>query len=68
MNIYQIVRTSDKTVVAEGFTTRKEAKVKRDKLNGIPANVLHNDHIVSRGSDHPNGPSFGAVNENKCWL
>lgn len=65
MNMYQIVRTSDKTVVAEGFATRKDAKVKRDKLNGGNIALMH---IVSRGSDHPNGASFGEINESKRWL
>lgn len=69
MKMYQVVKTSDKSVVAEGFATREDAKITRDKKNGGPASVVRNDFIVSRGSDHPNGPSFGFVAPvHKRWL
>ena len=68
MNMYQVVKTSDKSVVAEGFAKREDAKKIRDEKNGGPANLLHNDYIVSRGSDHPRGASNGAVVQSKRWL
>lgn len=68
MNMYQVVKTSDKTVVAEGFAKRKDAKKVRDEKNGGPAHLLHNDFIVSRGSDHPRGPSNGHVEKSKRWV
>ena len=69
MNTYQVVKTSDKSVVAEGFASRKAAKIVRDKKNGGPANQEGpNDFIVSRGSDHPCGASFGFVSQSKKWL
>lgn len=73
MNTYQVVRVSDKKVVAEGFASREEAKKVRNEkmfgdalndaerlLNVIQGNVKFT-YIVSRGSDHPNGASFGPV-------
>ena len=70
MNMYQVVDTADDhKVVATGFThkeakrkgDKKSAKVKRDELN---ATVKNHDpdnprYIVSRGDDHPHGPSNG---------
>lgn len=65
MNTYQIVDTRDHSVVATGFT-HKEAKRKGDKKAAKPvrdemnAGVKNSDpFIVSRGEDHPHGPSNG---------
>ena len=59
-NTYQVVDTHGNKVVAEGFAKREDAKVERDTRNGGP---ITDDkmprYIVSRGKDHPNGPSNG---------
>lgn len=71
MNMYQVVRTADKVVIAEGFAKREEAKKIRDGHNNGPIPTPERKTpfcIVSRGSDHPRGPSFGPVNESKRWL
>lgn len=66
MNMYQVVDSNDKSVVAEGFAKRKDAKPTRDKKN---ASANSTDRfIVSRGSDHPRGPSNGFVQQSKRWL
>ncbi len=65
MNMYQVVKTSDKTVVAEGFAKRGDAKKIRDEKNG---GTTPNGFIVSRGSDHPRGQTFGFVQQSKRWL
>lgn len=65
MNMYQVVKTSDKSVVADGFAKREDAKKIRDEKNG---GTTPNGFIVSRGSDHPRGASFGEVAKSKRWL
>ena len=57
MNIYQVVNLTTRKAVATGFDTREQAKPTRDEFN---AKSLNN-HIVSRGTDHPRGPSFGPI-------
>lgn len=66
MNMYQVVDSNDKTVVAEGFAKRKDAKPTRDEKNA--AANSDSRFIVSRGSDHPHGQSFGFVAQSKRWL
>jgi len=64
--MYQVVDTKTKKAVATGFAKRQDAKVVRNKKNGGEA---IGQHIVSRGENHPNGPSFGPVeNTSKRWL
>ncbi len=64
-NMYQIVDTRNHTVVETGFE-RKEPKRKGDKKAAKPARDTLNDgvknsdpFIISRGEDHPRGPSNG---------
>ena len=64
-NMYQIVDTRNHTVVETGFE-RKEAKRKGDKKAAKPVRDVLNDgvknsdpFIISRGEDHPRGPSNG---------
>ena len=60
MNTYQVVDTNTNKAVAEGFAKREDAKVKRDELNGgKPTSDAMPRHIVSRGSEHPNGATNG---------
>lgn len=65
MNMYQVVKTSDKSVVAEGFAKREDAKKVRDEKAG---GSTPNGFTVSRGSDHPRGPSNGHVEKSKRWV
>lgn len=66
MNMYQVVDSETKTVVAEGFAKRKDAKPTRNKKNADANSTTR--FTVSRGSDHPNGPSNGHVQTSKRWL
>ena len=67
MNMYQIVDSTTKTVVATGFAKRKDAKPTRDEKNAAANSP--DRFIVSRGSDHPHGPSFGFIQPtHKRWL
>lgn len=71
MNMYQVVRTADKMVLAEGFAKREDAKVYRNKYNTGPIPTPKRDQpfcFVGRGSDHPRGPSNGHVNQSKRWV
>ncbi len=73
MNTYQVVDTHTNKVVAEGFTKREDAKVKRDELNGgKPTSDAMPRHIVSRGSDHLNGATNGTSTrmrgKNSRWI
>lgn len=64
-NMYQVVDTTTKTAVATGFAKRKDAKPVRDEKNGENGTRF----IVSRGDDHPHGPSFGPVEQqSRRWL
>ena len=66
MNIYQVVATNTKTVVAEGFASRKDAKPTRDKKNAGASSSTR--FTVSRGSEHPRGASNGHIQTSKRWL
>ena len=66
MNMYQVVDTNTKTVVAEGFAERQLAKPTRDEKNAAANSP--DRFIVSRGSDHPHGQSFGFVAQSRRWL
>lgn len=65
-NMYQVVRTADKMILAEGFAKREDAKVYRDKYNSPDSDRMF--CFVGRGCDHPRGPSNGHVNQSKRWL
>ena len=66
MNMYQVVDTNTKTVVAEGFTSRKDAKPTRDEKNTNANSKTR--FTVSRGSEHPRGASNGHIQTSKRWL
>lgn len=59
-SIYQIVDSHTNAVEVEGFANRQSAKPKRDEMNAGSSDP--NRYIVSRGKDHPRGPSFGPDN------
>ena len=66
MNMYQVVDSNTKTVVAEGFAKRADAKPTRNEKNAAANST--DRFIVSRGSDHPHGASFGFIAQSKRWL
>jgi len=66
MNMYQVVNSNTKDVRAEGFDKREHAKIVRDKMNADSNS--DSIYIVSRGSEHPRGQTFGPVNQSKRWL
>ena len=59
--MYQIADKHDHSVVDEGFAKRELAKRKRNKLNEDSGHLDTNNprYIISRGKDHPDGPSNG---------
>lgn len=63
--MYQVVDTTTKRAVATGFSSREAAKKIRNKRNGGKEEGIH---IVSRGKNHPRGPSYGPVDRSKRWL
>ncbi len=66
MNMYQVVDSNSKAVVAEGFAKRADAKPTRDEKNTAANSTTR--FTVSRGSDHPRGASNGHINTSKRWL
>lgn len=64
-NIYQVIDTKIRKVVAEGFSSRQEAKVIRNTNNEeTEGDVKGNGKprfVVSRGTDHPLGPTDGVT-------
>jgi len=66
MNMYRVVDSKTKTVVAEGFAKRKDAKPTRDEKNTAANSTVR--FTVSRGSEHPRGASNGHVQTSKRWL
>ena len=60
-DIYRIIDTTTHEPVASGFATREAAKPRRDELNGDhpPKDGKPGRYIVSRGEDHPDGPTNG---------
>lgn len=62
--MYQVVDTSSRKAVAEGFASRQEAKVvrnaKNEEMNGFSEGDGKPRFVVSRGKDHPLGQTFGA--------
>lgn len=64
-NMYQVVDTHDKTVVADGFAKRKDAKPVRNAKNKEVDSETR--FVVSRGSDHPLGETRGPVPQTKKW-
>ena len=66
-NMYQVVDTHDKSVVAEGFAKREDAKPVRNAKNKEANSEMR--FVVSRGKDHPLGESRGFVPPtNKKWM
>ncbi len=67
-NIYQVVDTKARKVVAEGFKSREEAKVVRNANNEETKGEAEGNgkprFVVSRGTDHPRGPTDGVTVKN----
>jgi len=61
MDTYRIIDTNTREAVASGFATREEAKPRRDELCGDypPKDGKPGRYIISRGEDHPHGPTNG---------
>lgn len=56
--IYRVIDTSTRTMVEKGgFGDKMKAKKLRNKLNKEAESETR--YIVSRGNDHPHGPSDG---------
>ncbi len=73
-DIYRIVDPHTRKAVEIGFANREEAKIRRDKLcgkDGLPKKSRPGRYIVSRGEDHPHGPSDGRTSlvrgKNSRW-
>ena len=68
MNIYQVVDTKTRKVVAKGFQTKQEAKVlrnaKNEETNGDAEGDGKPRFVISRGTDHPLGPTDGVTIHN----
>ena len=68
-NLYRVVDTKTKKVVQEGFAKKEEAKVVRNQLNEESKDKAKDGqkprYVVSRGEDHPHGPSDGFDHKSK---
>ena len=62
-NLYRVVDTKTRKVIQEGFASKLEAKVVRNKHNGESNSTAEGGamprYVVSRGTDHPNGSTDG---------
>ena len=62
-NLYRVMDTKTKKVVQEGFASKEEAKVVRNKHNEENKGKAEGDakprYVVSRGKDHPHGETDG---------
>lgn len=62
-NMYQVIDTKTKKAVDTGFKNRELAKVVRNELNEKNNSDVEGSgkprFVVSRGTDHPRGPSDG---------
>ena len=72
-NLYRVVDTKTKKVIEEGFTSREDAKVVRNKHNEEAGDKTEGDgqprFVISRGKDHPNGSTdgFDHTKKKKQW-
>ena len=64
-NMYQVIDTKTRKIVATGFKTKQEAKVVRNANNEETKSVVEGNakprFVVSRGTDHPLGPTDGVT-------
>ena len=64
-DIYRVVDTRTKKVVASGFSTKKEAKAIRNQRNEEANSTQSDDSkprfVVARGEDHPRGSTDGVT-------
>ena len=63
VNMYQVVDTKARKVVAEGFENRESARIVRDEHNTVHKSGAEGGakprFVISRGTDHPHGATDG---------
>lgn len=66
-DIYRIIDRHDGSVVEVGFAKREAAKPRRNELNEEAGRTDPNNprYIISRGEDHPHGPSNGVSTQRR---